>query len=864
MRRMAAIAFVPVALVAHPAIASDAARGLEVADAATAPRALDLRHVGVSLRFDWKARRAHGVAELALHALREQQELRLDAGRLRIASVRVDGRPARFQLASDDGMGNLRIPLARALAAGQDVSVSIAYATQWANDSDPQSLAGSVGKGLRFLGPSGLEPNRRRQVWVNSEPEAGRYWHPTLDAPDDMTTSELRLTVPAPLAAIGPGRLVSVDTQADGSRTFVWRDDVPHPDYRMGFAAGEYRSFEQRAGDVTLVNYAYPDELRETMDSTDRLPAMLTFFADYLGAAFPHAQYRQVFVQELAWGLPFSGLGVQTENMVDDFGTHADFRYLWNGLQAESLAGQWFGGLVAPRQWRDAWLQRGMSMFMDGLFNEHDNGEEEFRLWHLQGALATYLADWNAGNRAPVGGTDGMDAYDFVQGNHPYQKAGLVLYQLRYEIGEDAFRSGIRAFVRAHANGLAGTGDFQAAMESASGRDLDWFFEQWIRRMGHPVFRVAHGYDAASGEAVVTARQVQLVQAKDAALQARWFRGSVDIAIDGVVHRVQLQARHENTFRFPARDAPRLVRFDHGAHWIMEVEEDKPRDEWLWQLRHDDDVRGRQQAADALVALAGDTATPAAERAALRDALLEAAAGDGYWRLRWNILRALRPALLAIDKDRLAFDPDATRRLHALARDDMSWIRASAIAMLAERRSSEDVDLYLAALADRSDRVVNAAAIALGKSGDARAFPALAALIERPSWKNQSLISALYGMTELRDQRALPIALRALTDARSKHWTLLTPVWDHRLAAADTLVALGAGHRGYLRISPLLATALRERNTHDIFTLAQFLATLGDPGGLRDLQAIRARYRDDANAVRALDALEAQLRRKAG
>jgi HEAT repeat protein len=95
-------------------------------------------------------------------------------------------------------------------------------------------------------------------------------------------------------------------------------------------------------------------------------------------------------------------------------------------------------------------------------------------------------------------------------------------------------------------------------------------------------------------------------------------------------------------------------------------------------------------------------------------------------------------------------------------------------------------------LNDTSDRVVNAAAIALGKSKSPLAYDALVKLKNKPSWKNQSLISALYGLSELGDERGVALALKALRDdPPGARWTLATPVWDYRLTAANTLVALG-------------------------------------------------------------------------
>ena len=116
-------------------------------------------------------------------------------------------------------------------------------------------------------------------------------------------------------------------------------------------------------------------------------------------------------------------------------------------------------------------------------------------------------------------------------------------------------------------------------------------------------------------------------------------------------------------------------------------------------------------------------------------------------------------------------------------------------------RDAKFADLYLSYLNDESDRVINAAANALGKSKSPKAFDALAKLVRKPSWKNQSLISALNGLAALGDPRGFDIAFKALSDLNSPHWTLATPVWDYRITAAQTIATLGKSDAAYPLVS---------------------------------------------------------------
>jgi HEAT repeat protein len=156
--------------------------------------------------------------------------------------------------------------------------------------------------------------------------------------------------------------------------------------------------------------------------------------------------------------------------------------------------------------------------------------------------------------------------------------------------------------------------------------------------------------------------------------------------------------------------------------------------------------------------------------------------------------------------------------------------------------------------------VVNAAAIALGKSKSPLAFAALLRLKDKPSWKNQSLISALNGLKELGDPRGADLALRALQDAdAAPRWNLATPVWDFRIAAAETLAALGKAHEGYPIVYERFMKSVQENDLNDIFSNALLVATLGDPRGQEVFEQLKARFEGNENALMATKQLEAQF-----
>ena len=155
----------------------------------------------------------------------------------------------------------------------------------------------------------------------------------------------------------------------------------------------------------------------------------------------------------------------------------------------------------------------------------------------------------------------------------------------------------------------------------------------------------------------------------------------------------------------------------------------------------------------------------------------------------------------------------------------------------------------------------NAAANALGKSKAEGAFETLLNLKNKPSWKNQSLISALNGLRELGDPRGAELALAALKDENAAaRWTLATPVWDFRLAAAETLAALNKGDDGYTIVYQRFTKSLAENDLNDIFSNVLLIVTLRSAHGTEIFPILKEKFKDDAAILQTVASFEDQLR----
>ncbi len=816
--------------------------------------AIDVQHIRLDLRFEMDGRHAHGNATITVAALDRTDTLALDAGELHITGITANGVALPYSYSGGAADGGLRIALPAGHTIGKTITLAIAYSTTYVNESDPNNLGGSFGKGIRFFAPTTTEPRKRTQVWSMPELGSNRYWFPCHDALGDPRTVEVIAQVPEPLSVISNGELMEERKNSDGTRTFHWKSDEAHDNYQTFIVVGEYTRVEQRSGATLLHTYGYPDEQEATTASVERLPAMMEYFSELTGIPYPGRTLNQVVVQDFAWGRSV-GTGMQSENMVDDHGTHADFLYLWDGIEAEGLAQQWCGMRIHLSEPGEAWISRGLARFLSERFSEHANGRNEMLLWNHGFNQNTYFGDWSNGVRRPLRTRHYTDPIEVVQDNYAVNRASLVFHMLRDELGDAVFDAGLKTFMRDRWGKSACTEDVQRAMETAAGRSLGWFFDQWVRGMGHPVFEASTAFDAQQGSFRITLRQTQQPDSTSTEPQTRWFQGHMDIAIDGELHRVWLEAQEENSFHFPLVRAPRVLVIDHEGQWIKELAIERSTDEWIAQFTSSTDVMARQQASGELARIHGDSTTTAEGKQAILNAFQHVIRDRStYWRVRYNAMAQLRWMMPQ------PFDASTIAALKETIAHEGSWNRAVAITLLGLSADPSFAELYIARLHDPSDRVVNAAAIALGKSKSPLAYDALLKLKDKPSWKNQSLISTLYALKELGDPRGATIALDAIRDdPPGARWTLATPVWDYRLAAASTLVALGHSKDAWSILERRYTAALKEDDVNDIFSNILLMVTLGDERTRALFPELRARYKADANALKAVDAFEAQL-----
>lgn len=323
---------------------------------------------------------------------------------------------------------------------------------------------------------------------------------PVKDHPSDKPeTTTMRVTVPDPLVAVGPGKLQDTIKNNDGTSTYVWRMTNPIPNYSILFDAAPYRVIKDSVKSITgemipIEFYILPESYDNGAKLIEETKKYNAFYEKYLGP-FP-------------WRSQKLGI-VETPHLGMEHSTHLaygnKFRYSpehgFDWLQLHEFGHEWWANLVTARDWNDFWIHEGFQSFMDTLYLEYLGKKDAY----FAGMKGRAKATRNKQPVAPRGEKFSYEVYlqapDYIKSDGDiYGKGAVVLHTLRYLIGEDAFFRSLRKMayptkaMESYTDGrqqrLTDTDEFLRIAETESKMKLGWFFEMYLRQPELPTLVV--------------------------------------------------------------------------------------------------------------------------------------------------------------------------------------------------------------------------------------------------------------------------------------------------------------------------------------------------------------------------------------
>jgi aminopeptidase N len=813
-------------------------------------RAIDVKNISINIKFDWDNEQAFGTSTITLTPFKATNKIYLDAAFMTINSVKSGvGKVLKYNYAGKDSDNNLEIMLDREYKRDETVIVTVDYKTNYVNTADADTAIGSFGRGLRFIKPTANQPNKPYQIWSQGESEFNRYWFPSYDSTNDFRTTDVKVTTEKKYTVVSNGKLVSDVPNANGTHTVLWKMEQPYSNYLTSIVVGEFKNVIQNANGTPVYNYGYVNESKEVAETVKRLPDTINFFSKMTGVKYPYAKYSQTFVEDFGGGMENISATTQIIEMIKDSREMLDEDS--DSLQAHELAHQWFGDYVTCRDWGQIWLNESFATYFDNLYEEYSKGHDEFLINTVRSNQNAYYSTWKQGNRRPIV-TKFYANKDAMFDTYAYPRGAAVLHMLRKHLGNENWWKAINRYLTSNAHQPVSTEDFRIAIEESTGESMDWFFDQWLYKMGHPVFVVTQSFE--NGKLTLNVKQTQKIDENNEFPQVEFFQTFVDVEIDNKIERVWIKPQAENVFTFDSATKPKLVNFDYEGTLIKELTFDKSAEELIYQMLNDKDILGRRWALGQLQDLPADKENDKKIVAAF----LSVAAKDSSWRMRRAAIETIAgmyspdgPPMVKMPA--AVIDDTVAQAMVKATKDVKSFVRVEAIQLLAETRDAKYESIFKAALNDPSYSVVEAGAIGLANVKNAATYETLMKLTKSESWRDHYRIAGLNALSDLGDKRSFDVAYKYATDKMQSK--------NVRSTALVTVAATGKGDaRAYPLIKQGFDAAFASQDFQSIFDSMQAIINLADSRGQEVFDAMKAKFKDNLRFMGFINELEGQFK----
>ena len=411
----------------------------------------DVQHYDLDLWFTPSSHQIVGQSTAIVMArLDAPGPLKLHASGPVVSTITVDGADATWTTADDA----LWVDMPATTEAGAELSVLVSYTS--AGNSE-------YGSGFNWGDPA----------FSFNEPRGARRWLVVYDDPADKATLTWRVRAPSDLSVVANGDDIETTDNGDGTTTHTFDFDAPIATYLMVVYLGQLQPLVDESGRVPVYTWTSSWMVGPSLDAFANTPDMIETLSE-LWFDFPWTHYANVVV-------PFSSAMENTTATTFAESLVTGERAEW--VNVHELSHHWWGDYVTLSEWPEIWLNEGFASYGEVLWAEAAYGDD---------AMKDYLAEQRDSYLAWAEYEGVFPMYDpvYLWGGTVYDKGSFTLHMLRAEVGDDAFFDGLRAYASANPFGNVSTDDLQVAMESTSGEDLSWFFDQWVYQAGEPSFEV--------------------------------------------------------------------------------------------------------------------------------------------------------------------------------------------------------------------------------------------------------------------------------------------------------------------------------------------------------------------------------------
>ncbi|MEM9143073.1 MAG: M1 family metallopeptidase [Bacteroidota bacterium] len=331
-----------------------------------------------------------------------------------------------------------------------------------------------------FLGwDDTIEDNE--QIWTQGQGKYTSHWLPSFDDMREKVIFDLNIQSNKAYKTIANGKLIGFTEIPVSDPVFSYDMHKPMSSYLLAFAIGKYGVVESRSrSGIPLLNYYYPWDSLKREPTYRYTKEILDFLEAEIDVPYPWQNYKQVPVHDFLYaGMENTGTTLFSDQYVIDSIAFVDKNYV--NVNAHEMAHQWFGNLVTEENGEHHWLHEGFATYYAYLAEKHLFGDDHFH-WKLFQSME------QLGEQSEKGEVQSLldpkaNSLTF------YEKGAWALFSLREHIGEKAFKTGIRNYLKKYALKNVTVSEFLKEMQASSGKSLENFKKEWLLAKGFPMSR---------------------------------------------------------------------------------------------------------------------------------------------------------------------------------------------------------------------------------------------------------------------------------------------------------------------------------------------------------------------------------------
>jgi aminopeptidase N len=406
---------------------------------------VDSLHYDLDLAWTPASRTLEGAATIELRSTADGDHLQLDLGEpLEVSSVSLDGADVAFEHTGKD------LVVSAPVVRDERYVLEVRYSGTPEPTPAPTSRSDFNTTGWTITPDGG--------AWTMQEPFGAFTWYPVNDQPSDKALYDITVTAPAPWIGVANGELVD-QQEHNGLTTSSWHLSSPAAAYLITLAIGDYTRTSNTSQSGLEISYWVPTDRPGLAEGLEYAATGLDWLESKLGP-YPF--------DSLGFLLNGSLSGMETQTMISlgatDYTTSP-------AVLVHEMAHQWYGDEITPNDWRDVWMNEGMAMYLQGIWQGEQDGRTADEVMDEYASFEMLM-------REESGPPGAYDPKRFGDGNVYYGPA-LMWHELRKQIGDDLFFQVVRDWPALDPDTNAGRDEYLPWLVEQTGVDRA-FFDDWL------------------------------------------------------------------------------------------------------------------------------------------------------------------------------------------------------------------------------------------------------------------------------------------------------------------------------------------------------------------------------------------------